>query len=410
MDRRLTQLCCSWWMVLIAFPPAFAASRAGGAEKDATSLPYLVLLDGSKTHFQSIAVDESGRLEGNGLPPDLTLDDLQRIEVTEATKLDDQGEIAIVELRGGGRLAARRVTIADEKCYVDCRDASLAVPLDVVTAIRFAPGEKDVEFEKAIAAPLADRDRVFVKAPMEAVASVTGTIESLSNENLKVDIEGQVRELSRDQVFGVIVAQPAAREPSPRCLVTFRDGSMLGGNSLSISDGKTTMTLTGTGTVRFAWSAVARVLIRSHQVAFLSDLKPVLEEQQPIVTWPLPAQRDKSVVGSVLTIADRSFDKGLGVHARSALTFAADKSWDTLAATIGLDASSGGRGDCVFVVEADGKKLLRRRMKGSDPPHNVSVTITGCDRVTLTVEPGEGLDLADHADWCDARFIRSRGP
>jgi hypothetical protein len=28
--------------------------------------------------------------------------------------------------------------------------------------------------------------------------------------------------------------------------------------------------------------------------------------------------------------------------------------------------------------------------------------------VTLLVEPGEGLDLADHADWCDARFIKNR--
>jgi hypothetical protein len=26
--------------------------------------------------------------------------------------------------------------------------------------------------------------------------------------------------------------------------------------------------------------------------------------------------------------------------------------------------------------------------------------------VRFIVEPGEGLDLADHANWCDLRFVR----
>jgi hypothetical protein len=29
-------------------------------------------------------------------------------------------------------------------------------------------------------------------------------------------------------------------------------------------------------------------------------------------------------------------------------------------------------------------------------------------QVTLIVEPGEDLDLADHANWCDARVIRPK--
>jgi len=90
------------------------------------------------------------------------------------------------------------------------------------------------------------------------------------------------------------------------------------------------------------------------------------------------------------------------------LTFAAEKKWDTLAATIGLDSASGDKGDCVFVVLADGQPLLTRRIKGADPPEEISLTITGRDQVTLLVEPGEGLDLADHANWGDVRFVRNR--
>jgi alpha-galactosidase len=114
------------------------------------------------------------------------------------------------------------------------------------------------------------------------------------------------------------------------------------------------------------------------------------------------------VTGKPLTIGTQVYDKGIGVHARSSLTFAADKKWDTLAATIGLDAGAGGKGDCVFVVVADGQPIFSRRMRGTDPPHELQLPITGREQITLLVEPGEGLDMADHANWCDVRLLKSR--
>jgi len=113
-------------------------------------------------------------------------------------------------------------------------------------------------------------------------------------------------------------------------------------------------------------------------------------------------------MGKPLTLGGRVYEKGLGVHARSSLTFASEKKWDVLAATIGLDAAAGGKGDCVFVVLVDGQPLLTQRVKGKDPPQDIQVPISGREQITLVVEPGEGLDLADHADWCDARFLKNR--
>jgi hypothetical protein len=190
--------------------------------------------------------------------------------------------------------------------------------------------------------------------------------------------------------------------------VRFRDGSVLGGESLSLAGGKATLGFSEGGKVEFSWPAASRVAIRSSRVSFLSDLKAIAEEQKPIVTLPLPARNDKSVFGKPLMLGSRTYEKGLGVHARSSLTFAADKKWDQLAATIGLDASANGKGDCVFVVLADGQSLMTQRMKGNDPPAEIQIPITGRQYVTLLVEPGEGLDLADHADWCDVRFIKNK--
>jgi hypothetical protein len=48
-------------------------------------------------------------------------------------------------------------------------------------------------------------------------------------------------------------------------------------------------------------------------------------------------------------------------------------------------------------------------MTGHDTvPADIKLPITGCQRLTLLVEPGAGLDLADHANWCDARLIKNK--
>ena len=69
---------------------------------------------------------------------------------------------------------------------------------------------------------------------------------------------------------------------------------------------------------------------------------------------------------------------------------------------------TGGKGDCVFSVLGDGQSMLTQRIKGNDPPQDLKVDISRYEQITLLVEPGEGLDLADHANWCDVRFIKGK--
>jgi len=160
--------------------------------------------------------------------------------------------------------------------------------------------------------------------------------------------------------------------------------------------------------VSFRWNEVQRVTVRSSRLVFLSDLEPVAEKQQPIVTPDFPARRDISVTGHPLRLGSQEFEKGLGVHAYSELTFAAGGKWDRFLATIGLDPVAAEKGDCVFKVLADGKTIFSERLRATDSPQAIDLPITGCDQVALVVEPGEDLDLGDHANWCDARFVKNK--
>jgi len=369
----------------------------------------MILLDGSAISFASLEIS-GGKLRSEGVPADLTLDDLRRIEVSVPPATAASNPAVVAELRGGGRILAKSATISDDECQLawSVSDESLNLALDLLRALRLEPATASAEFDNALATPSAELDRVFVKDEVGKLSSVTGLIESLTGDELTLEVGGQMHKVPRSKLFGIIVAQPSASTTTPRCLVTLSDGSLLGGEELSLSDGQADLVFSGGGKATIPWAAIRQVAIRSRRVAFLSDLKPIDDQQQPIVTLPRPWQRDRAVTGEPLMLGGRSYEKGIGVHSRSQLTFAAEKKWDTLGATIGLDGVSGSKGDCVFIVLADGQPLVSRRMKGSDSPEEISVTISGREHVTLLVEPGEGLDLADHANWGDVRFIKNR--
>lgn len=381
-------------------------SSAALAQAPPKPAPQLTLLDGTAVPFQSLEI-AAGKVTGGGIPAGLTLDDLRQIDLA-VSPAAAPAPVAVVELRGGGLVLAKGVTIGDDKCRIEWNAGEpLSLPIDAVRAVRLDPATASPDFIKALATPSAELDRIFLKDEMGKLSSLTGLMDGLTADSLTFEVGGQTRTVPRKSLFGIVVAQPAAADPPAKCLLAFTDGSQLGGETLTIAGGTATLSLSG-GKAELPSMAVARVTLRSSRVAFLSDLKPTAEEQSALVTLPRPAQRDKNVLAKPLLLGTKIYDKGLGVHARSSLTFAAEGKWDTLAATIGLDAASGGKGDCVFTVLADGQSLFTCRMKGTDAPHELSIAIAGKDQITLLVEPGEGLDLADLADWCDVRFIKNK--
>lgn len=368
--------------------------------------PSVTLLDGQSLPIAGISI-AGGKVTGDGLPENLTLDDLRQIHVAQpAPSASSQAGIHL-QLAGGGLVRASSLTIENDVCRVAtiASEEKLGIPLERVRAIRFDPALKNDAIDKAISAPSAETDRVFVKVG-EAVESVAGITVGLTENDLQVQIEGADQTIPRSRLVAIAVTQPSGEDELPFATVTLKDGSTLPGEIESLADGKLTLAMPPGGKVEIPWSAVASVGVRSRRIAYLSDLKPTAVEQQSIAFLDLPWRRDRSVMGRTLTIAGRTFEKGIGVHATSRLTFEAGGQYDELAAEIGIDAETSGKGDCVFSVVADGESLFSQRVKGTDPPRPIRVDIRGKQEVTLVVEAGEGLDLADHADWCDVRFIQ----
>ncbi len=113
--------------------------------------------------------------------------------------------------------------------------------------------------------------------------------------------------------------------------------------------------------------------------------------------------------GRKLTLAGRTYAKGVGVHASSALTYDLRKSYAHFTADVGVDDEVGAAGSVVFEVWADGvRRWTSPRLTGSSATSKVSLSLTGVTTLKLVVTDAGNGNVADHADWADARLWSRR--
>ncbi len=109
-------------------------------------------------------------------------------------------------------------------------------------------------------------------------------------------------------------------------------------------------------------------------------------------------------------LSGERFEKGLGVHSRTELDYELARGYETFVATLGIDDAVRPRGSVVFRILGDGKVLYETAMlTGTSGPHLCRVDLTGVTLLTLVVDYGDSLDLADHADWGGARLLKDEG-
>jgi len=373
----------------------------------------LILLDGESVSATIAEIKEDGRIIGENIPKGLDIDGLRRIDRdVQSSSVSDS--TPVVELVGGGRLHVRSVAIADEQCVVGWAFGDdLNLSIDAVRYVKFDPKQADNGFERAAEAPSAEFDRIFLEGGGK-IQRLTGLIVELDSDQITFEWKGKEQAFPRKNLFGIVFAQLAVgTSRESKSVVHLRDGSLLPSDIASLSENVLKAKLSPTSSVALPWQSVSSIVVKSSRLAFMSDLEPVEQSQQSIVTLSKPWQRDRSIQGRPLTLRDpeqqseRVFTKGVGMHSLCRLGFDIGGRYDVFAATIGIDAETDSKGNCVYKVLGDGKELYSQQVKGIDAPRELRLNVSGVDRLTLLVEPGEDLDLADHADWCDARVIRN---
>jgi hypothetical protein len=377
---------------LLLFPSLLAADE-------------LEAIDGARITGKVASISSSGEVTGEGIPAGTKLDTLQSI-IRDVKGVQARPKY-ILETHGDGRLLVDAIALADDRFTVTLTGGKeMVLPLDAVRCVRLEPDLQMASFKEALAHPSAEFDRIFVKVDKQ-IDVVKGLILALDDSELTIQFNKQTRQLQREQVHGIVLAQAGEPKLQPAS-VQLANGSRIVGKVASLANGELQLELPGGAKASLSVESVERISLRSPRVAWLSDLEPASVKEETILTLARPWQRDRSVTGKTLTLGTKAFSRGLGVHSRSELTYEVPDGFDLFVVTVGIDASAGGKGDCQFELLDGNRSLWQQRIKGSDPGQSVSVELKGVKQLTLLVDPGSDFDLGDHADWCDARFLKSK--
>src|SRR5439155_16013544 len=134
---------------------------------------------------------------------------------------------------------------------------------------------------------------------------------------------------------------------------------------------------------------VVTIDLRMGRALYLSDMKPQSYEHKPFlgVAWPLVL--DSSVAGRPLRLAGQTFDKGLGMHAPSRVSFALDGRFRWFEAIVGLDARTGKQGHVRVSVLVDGKPhkaCSHKELTGALAPVILRIDVRKARELTLQVD------------------------
>ncbi len=129
-----------------------------------------------------------------------------------------------------------------------------------------------------------------------------------------------------------------------------------------------------------------------------------LDLSKTVQDWGTP-QKDKSVDGHPLSIGGKTFERGLGTHARSTLRIGLHGA-ENFSASVGVDGEvTSPEASIEFFVFGDGKLLWRSGvLRAQQPAKTVAMNLKGVKALLLEVgDANDGISF-DHADWADAKF------
>lgn len=286
----------------------------------------------------------------------------------------------------------------------------LSLRLADLAALRLDAGtdnaKAQAEMDRWLARRPAGHD-VLVVVRDGSVTAVRAAVLAVGPDGGRFSYADRTLTFRRDTVYGIVFGGAAAAPAAPRFALTLGDGSRIAAAITRADEQTIHLMLSQRYPAAVRVDQVRQIDVRSERVTFASDMQPVEAVFEPYLDTPWPHRRDRSVANRPIRLGGVEYAKGLGVHSRSDIAFALDGKYTRFAATIGIDDFVRPRGHVVFRVLADGREVFRSGpVTGRDEPRAVLVDVTGARQVRLIVEFGEEFDVADHADWAHARFIR----
>jgi hypothetical protein len=349
-----------------------------------------------------------GRLQNGTTPGTLTVDgddgtsvtlareEVSGIEFRPPALFGSHRKPPSVVLRNGDRLVGSLRQLWPPA--VTREGAAVVVPPAWVAVVHARPGSATSAAGEHDVVELTNGDRM------------EGMVDGLHEGRLRVRTSLGALTIDPARVSGLTMARgdaPLAPAPGIQVLVETTDGERLTGEWRSLTPVDLRLKTAWAGELVVPVERALRLTVLNGRLVFLSDIRPVEVHETPYFELAHPFRIDLSQGGRPLRLGGHIYSRGLGVHARSALTYTLAGSFKSFNATIGIDSEVGNGGSVVFRVVGDEKPLFQSRvMRGGDASLPVTVDVSGVLLLRLEVEEADQGDVADHADWAEARLLK----
>jgi hypothetical protein len=325
---------------------------------------------------------------------------------------------AWVDLADGSSLVAASITSVGGTTRLGLGgDRSIELPSRAVVAVRFQAQSDATAAEWTRLQESAAAGDVLVVRKGNSLDSHRGILREIGPAAVRFEVDGEVLPVKREKVFGVLVYQAAARNlPESICHVVEANGCTWVAQTIGL-DGQQVQWTTPLGlAVKRPLGELAKIDFSQGKIVYLSDLKPESVEWTPYIAAGKPLaswseffrpRNDQSLRSGPLELGGKSYKKGLALHSRTTMVYRLPGRFHRFKAMAGIDDRFRPRGNVKLVIRGDDQVLLKLTVAGTDEqPQPIDVDLGSVRRLTILVDFGDDLDVADHLDLCEARIVK----
>ncbi len=249
------------------------------------------------------------------------------------------------------------------------------------------------------------RDRV-VGMKNDELFAIEGTYGDVDpkGESIQFRLEtGVIRDVPFERIQGMIFHRTEGPSKSPVCQVTDLQGNTLSAAAVRLKGTTFTVTTVGGLEVSYDQQQIARFDYNMGKLTYLSDLRPSKVVEKSGVGLPIAFRKDANLDGEPILLGDKSFPKGLSMHAYTELEYNLGGRYKEFKAFLGVDPRVGAESKARVTIERDGKQIFSEEVTTATPLKQVVLPLQKARTLRITVSSSNILDLHDHVTLADAK-------
>ena len=188
--------------------------------------------------------------------------------------------------------------------------------------------------------------------------------------------------------------------------VKLTDGSQLTGSTVKLAGDKLALA-TASGERTIGANDVVSIEQANGPVAWLSSLPPVESVHTPLFETIRPARMDATVRGEPIRFGDRTYSRGIGVHARSVITWPLDGTYKTFRTQYAIDGEQPYANVTVRIRLDDKVVHERTDFTAGELSPVVQFPLDAAKQLVLEVDYGKTYDVQDRFNWIEPALLKS---